>query len=206
MTALATAPRPAPRTSSAIQGPRPLQWTVRQYHDLFEHGFFHDQHVFLIDGVVYEEPQMNPAHATSISKGAKTLESAFQSGFYVRVQMPLVLGLMTDPQPDLAVVAGTYQDYASRHPTTAALVLEISYTSLVFDQINKASLYAAAGIADYWIVDLNNRRLEVRRRPIPDAAQPHGFAYADLTTLLPGDSVSPLAAPQVSIRVVDLLP
>jgi Uma2 family endonuclease len=206
MTALATFPRPAPKAPSAILNPRPFQWTARQYHDLYEHGFFRDRHAFLIDGVIFEEPQMNPAHATGISKGAKTLESAFQTGFYVRAQMPLLLGLMTDPQPDLAVVAGSYLDYVARHPTTAALVLEISNTSLAFDQIDKASLYAAAGIADYWIVDLNNRRLEVRRRPIPDAAQPHGFTYADLTTLLPGDSIVPLAAPQVSIRVDELLP
>ena len=87
-----------------------------------------------------------------------------------------------------------------------SLIVEVSDSSLKYDQHDKASLFAAAGIADYWNINLIDRRLEIRRRPVADATQPFGFAYADVTLHGPNDVVSPLAAPTAQIRVADLLP
>jgi Uma2 family endonuclease len=170
----------APRAS-----PGPHRWTLAQFYRLGELDFFQGQKVMLIDGEIWT---MSPL------------------GFTVRGQLPLELGQSTDPEPDLAVVSGDTRTYRQQHPKTAVLVVEISDTSLSFDQYEKASLYAAAGIADYWIVNLVDGRLEVRRDPRPDPAQPFGHAYAGLTYHPPGASVAPLAIPGVRVAVSDLLP
>jgi Uma2 family endonuclease len=82
-------------------------------------------------------------------------------------------------------------------------VVEVSQTTLRYDRREKASFYAAHGIADYWVVDLVHRPLEVRRSPHPDATQTHGFAYTDLTVFNPTDTVTPLALPGAAIPVAD---
>ena len=91
-------------------------------------------------------------------------------------------------------------------PATAILVVEVADTSLTVDTGDKAELYAAGGIADYWVVDLNNRVLIVRRDPRPDPASQSGSSYATVLRLLPGQTVSPLAATQPTVNVADLLP
>ncbi len=119
--------------------------------------------------------------------------------------MSLALGRSIDPVPDLAVVAGSPRDYLQK-PTTAVLVIEISDSSLDYDTTTKASLYASAGIADYWVLDLKNRRLLVYRDPIADAAAPFQFNYANIIEASAGAMVSPLALPAGKIAVADLLP
>jgi Uma2 family endonuclease len=102
-------------------------------------------------------------------------------------------------------VPGKARDY-SAHPTTALFIVEISDTTLSHDRNRKGSLYAAARIQDYWIVNLVDRQLEVYRDPVPDPAQPFGMSYSQRTILAPGDTVSPLALPQAQIAVADLFP
>ena len=86
------------------------------------------------------------------------------------------------------------------------LVIEVSDTTLDSDTTVKAELYATAGIADYWVLDLNNRRLLIFRDPAPLPAGLGGTAYRTHLTLGPADAISPLAAPTVSFRVAELLP
>ncbi len=147
---------------------------------------------------------MNPPHATALHKSTKTLERAFATGHQVRAQLPLDLEPFSKPFPDLAVVVGNFEDYATEHPTTAVLVVEVSDQTLFEDITTQAELYASAGIADYWVVDIPNRQLRVFRDPgpIPDG----GSAYRTERAFGPGESVAPLAAPGTSIAVADLLP
>jgi aryl-alcohol dehydrogenase-like predicted oxidoreductase len=109
-------------------------------------------------------------------------------------------------EPDVAVVAGSIGDYADAHPTTAVLVIEVADTSLAFDRTAKASLYAKAGIPEYWMLNLAVRCLAVSRDPRPDASQPYGFGYATQFTVEASGSVSPLALPEAVIQVADMLP
>ncbi len=106
----------------------------------------------------------------------------------------------------MAVVAGKPRDYLTSHPTTAALVVEVADTTLAFDRRQKGSLYARAGILDYWIVNLVNRVLEVYRLPAADASAPLGYSYRERIRLTAGEAVSPLAFPAATIAVADLLP
>jgi Putative restriction endonuclease len=136
---------------------------------------------------------------------SEVLRAAFGAGWRVRVQMPLVLGQSTDPEPDLALVAGSARG-TTAHPTSAALVVEVSDASLRYDTTVKQSLYAAAGIADYWVLDVTGRRVLVFRDPRLDPSQPHGHGYATQAVHAPGAAVHPLAVPTAAVPVADLLP
>ncbi len=198
MTALLNPPTLRTRTHG-----QPLRWTVKQFHDLGDAGAFDNRRAYLIDGIIYEQGMMNGPHATSMMLGNDVFRSLFPLGWVIRDQLPLVFGLHTDPMPDFAIVRGGPRDFPT-HPTTAALVVEVADTTLNTDLTEKAELYAVAGITEYWVLDLNARVLHVLRDPGPLAA--NGTAYRDQRTLTPDDAVSPLAAPDASVKVADLLP
>ena len=117
-----------------------------------------------------------------------------------------LLSAVRSPRPD-RVVAGTPDDYQD-HPTAAdvALVMEVSDTTVGYDQTKKAPLYARAGVAEYWILILKTRTLEVRRDPIVLSEGPTGYGYRTLTLYRETDTVTPLNAGTAVIPVAGLLP
>ena len=157
-----------------------------------------DARVELVEGIIYDMTPQNSGHAMSVNLTAEALRSAFP-GRYVRIQFPLALGSHSEPEPDVAVVPGGPRDYPDSHPSTALLVVEVADSSLLHDRKRKLPVYAAAGIAEVWILDLKRKALEVYRDPASDA-------YRSRTVLRGGESVSPLAGSGVSIAVADLLP
>jgi Uma2 family endonuclease len=185
--------------------PQPRRWTCAEFHRMGDLGLFEGRRAMLIDGVILEEGPMNPPHRIALELTAEVIRAAFGSGWRFPVQMPLLLGQWIDPEPDIAVVAGSARG-TTAHPTTAALVVEVSDTSLRFDLSEKMSLYAAGGIAEYWVVDVTGRALHVFRDPAPDATAPHGHAYATHRTLAEADAITPLAVPAARVAVKDLLP
>jgi len=188
------------------RGPAPRKrWTLEEFHLLCGIPKFENHKMILVDGEILDMPNPNPPHDIGVGQTEEALRSAFGDGFWVRVQMALVLGLATDPMPDLAVVPGPRRKYTT-HPTSAFLVAEVSDSSLAYDTGDKSNLYAAGGIPDYWVVDVVNRCLHVFRDPVADADEPHGFRYGSQTTLASTDTVNPLHAPQFTITVADLLP
>jgi Uma2 family endonuclease len=168
-------------------------------------GWFEGRRAFLIDGVILENGPMDPPHAIGLELTEIAIRATFGTGWRVRVQMPLHVNQFNDPLPDLLVLAGNPRDVIA-HPTTAALVIEVADSSLDTDITEKAELYATAGIADYWVLDLNGRRLFVFRDPVALPAGLGATAYRTQLTLNPTDHVSPLAAPAASILVSELLP
>lgn len=185
--------------------PRSKRWTAAEFHRVSDTGVFEGQNLILIDGEVLQTPSPNPPHDMALILLDAVLRACFPTGHVFRTQMSLVLGQITDPVPDYAVVAGSARDFVQK-PTTAVLVAEVSDSSLDYDTRDKASLYASAAIADYWVVDLVNRQLVVMRDPIVDATHRFGFRYATVTTLAVGQRASPLAAPAASVAVADLMP
>lgn len=184
--------------------PGPKRWTVREFHRLWEQGFFSERKTILLDGEIIDMPIPGPKHNKGVGKGDYALKRIFVGNYWVRVQLPLVLGLWTDPVPDLSVVDGTPDDYDT-NPSTALLAVEVSDTTLTID-LEKALLYAAAGIREYWIVDLNSRLLIVHRDPQPDPESTSGFNYKSVDRLIEAANVSPLALPSAKIDVSELLP
>ncbi|QJW97879.1 hypothetical protein FTUN_5459 [Frigoriglobus tundricola] len=148
---------------------------------------------------------INWPHVVGCRKTAVLLEQVFAGVARVsRNEQPLALE-ESDPQPDVMAVAGRFEEDAD-HPTTALLVVEVADSTLPRDTTAKAELYATAGIADYWVLDIENRQLHVFRDPqlLPE----NRAATAYRTNLTPGptDRVSPLAAPTATVLVSDLLP
>ena len=185
--------------------PGPRYWTREEYYRLADLGFFQGQHAERIGGQIMVMSPQNFPHYAAIDKAAEVLRGVFGPGYWVRTQAPLELGQSSDPEPDVSVVAGRREDY-SDHPTAAVLVVEVSDTTLAFDRGDKANLYAAAGITDYWVIDVNGRRVEVYRDPKPDPARPFGAWYTKVTVYGPADVITPLAAPTARIAGTDLLP
>lgn len=192
--------------TKTAEEPRRFRWTRGEYYRMAEMGLFDGRRVELIGGEIFEMSPQQSDHAEAVTLAQETMMQVFGQGYRVRVQLPLSLGLESDPEPDVAVVAGVPHGFRHAHPTTALLIVEVAESTLSFDRTEKASLYASAGITDYWIVNLVDRQLEVRRNPIPAPAQLYGWEYAQITILTAADSVSPLAAPQASVAVANLLP
>lgn len=189
----------------AIHERKTRRWSRIEYERLIDLGVFQPSDpIELIGGeLMVAEPQGAP-HYTSIRKTARVLERAFGAAWDVRTQGPIGLDEESEPEPDVAVVPGEPEDYRSSHPSRAALVVEVSESSLAFDRGHKASVYARAGIPDYWIVNLVDGVLEIYREPAPDPGAPFGARYARREVLDPSRQVSPLAAPHARIQVRDL--
>jgi Uma2 family endonuclease len=178
-----------------------------EYYRILDLGWFEGHRVELIGGEILEMPAQKNFHAMAIKATEVALENAFGTGFWVRVQASLDLRPHSTPDPDLAVVIGNFRTHNPNvNPTTALLIVEVSDTTLGYDRGPKGSLYAASGIADYWIVNLVGSQLEVYRNPLADVNERFGFRFDQRTTLSAGDLVAPLALPNVQIAVADLLP
>lgn len=188
-------------------GTHPRRWTRAEYDRLIEVGFFQPgDPVELIGGdLMVAEPQ-SAEHYTAIRKCAKALEAAFGPGWEVRTQGPICLDDESEPEPDVAVVPGRLEDYSRAHPSQSVLSVEVAVSSLADDREHKGSLYARAGLADYWVLNLIDRVLEVYREPILDAAAPYGWRYAKRETVTPSGRIAPLAAPGTMVAVEDFLP
>ena len=184
--------------------PGRIKWTVDEFDRLAELGAFGERKIELLDGEIYEKMSQNEPHARTIMLLQYKLIQVLPSSLVVRVQLPLRLE-SSKPEPDIAVVSGSLRDPVQM-PTTARLIVEVSDTTLVTDRDVKTGTYAHAGVEEYWIVDLNARRLEVRREPRADATQPGGFGYRTLLLLNDTDTLAPLALPQTSFSVADVLP
>jgi Uma2 family endonuclease len=186
---------------------RTRRFTRAEYERLIDLGVFQPgEPIELIGGeLIVAEPQ-GAAHYTAICNTASALQTAFGAGWYARMQGPIGLDDESEPEPDIAVVPGAPRDYARAHPERAVLTVEVAESSLALDRRHKGSLYARAGLPDYWIVNLIDRVLEVYRGPVEDPAAPFGWRYAEREVLDAFARVSPLAAPQSSVSVSQLLP
>jgi Uma2 family endonuclease len=189
-----------------LEEPKARLWTREEFYQMLDMGLFSEQRVELLEGEIVEMPAQRNLHAAAIALAEDALKAAFGSSFWVRNHASLDLTPISVLDPDLAVVVGSPRSCPPDNPASALLIVEVGDTTLRFDRIRKASLYARVGIADYWILNLVDRQLEIRRVPVADNTQDYGFRYADEMILLENESATPLAAPGARIAVSDLLP
>jgi Uma2 family endonuclease len=166
-------------------------------------GGFQDRRVELVEGEIIDMAPIGEAHAAVTDPLAEVLRAAFGPGFAVRTQAPIALGddsKPSEPQPDIAVVVGSWRDYLTRTPGPAdiRLIVEISDTTLVADQTIKFCLYASADIPEYWIVHIPDACIEVYR-------EPGAIGYASKSTFSAGNVISPIAADK-TVPVGEFLP
>lgn len=185
--------------------PERRPWTRKEYERAIDLGLFGpDEKLELIEGEILKKmAPMNTPHTTGIALCTRALRTAFPIGHYLRIQMPLATSDLSEPEPDVAVVIGDERDYEEAHPNTAVLVVEVADSSVNYDRTVKAALYAQAGVPEYWVLNLRERRLEVYRQP-DAAADP--ARYTMTFRLAESETVVPLAALSAVISVSDLLP
>ncbi|HEX3482732.1 MAG TPA: Uma2 family endonuclease [Kofleriaceae bacterium] len=167
-----------------------------EYDRLIELGVFDDERVELIRGVLVKRSPQGAPHASTVQKLPELLIARLQERGEVRVQLPLALSDDTEPEPDVAVVP--LGEYETEHPRTALLIIEVADSTLKKDR-GKATVYASAGIVEYWIVNLGARAVEAY-------SSPEGDRYAEVRTLRTGDCLRPLALHDVALAVAEILP
>lgn len=167
-----------------------------EYDRLVELGMFEDERVELLRGVLIKMSPQLAAQASTVARLNQLLMAALQGRFGLRIQSPLALSDDSEPEPDVAIVA--LGNYDVEHPHTALLVVEVSDTTLRRDR-GKASLYALAGIPEYWIVNLGARTVEVY-------SSPDGDRYADARTMRAGDTLRPALLADGALAVAEILP
>ncbi|HEV8638173.1 MAG TPA: Uma2 family endonuclease [Chloroflexota bacterium] len=182
-------------------------WTVDEYERMIRLGVLgEDERLELIEGeIVCMAPQDLP-HANGIRRADRAVRRAFAGRGTVAMQLPLRLGEGSRPEPDVSVVAEPVPEDDEPRKLTPLLVVEVASSSLAYDRNEKASLYAKAGVPDYWIVNLLDAQLEVHRDPAELPSGRYGFGYRTRTIYRPGDAVAPLAAPEGRIQVEELFP
>ena len=159
-----------------------------------------DERVELIQGVLVEMSPQHRAHARVIEWLTRHLNRSLGDEYAVLPQLPLTLGEFSEPEPDVSVVPARRASADTEHPKEAYLVVEVSRGSLKADRQVKGAMYASAGIPEYWIVNLDERVLEVYRDPERTAGR-----YRQRLDLGPAESVEALAVAGLSVRVADLL-
>lgn len=175
------------------------RWTRERYERAIAAGVFEeDDRIELIDGEVVTMSPQSSKHSTGIRLLERALRSAYGAGYVVDAQLPLALGTVSEPEPDVAVVRGSPRDFIDAHPTSAVMVVEVADTSLGKDRSVKKALYARHGIPEYWILNLNDEALEIYRDPTGDT-------YATKRTLQRGDAVKPPEGTD-ALALDDLLP
>lgn len=182
------------------------RFTVEEYAKMGDAGIFSPgERVELIEGEIFAWCPPTPSQAFRTQGLTSALVYAFGKTHAVRVQLPLTLNDLSEPEPDFALVSRSPKFSGPRHPDHADLVIEIAHSSLPFDRREKSSLYAKAGIRDYWILNLKKSRLEVRRDPVEDDQAPYGWDYSTLQILAPGQTVSPLFSPEQTFEVSQIV-
>ncbi len=177
------------------------RFTVADFLRMTEVDLFgENSRVELLWGEVVEMSPIYVTHIAILNRLVWLLTNALGRGVIVSVQNPVRLSDESLPQPDVAVLR--FQDgfYGERHigPDDVFLLVEVADSSLKYDRRVKSKLYGAAGIADYWIVNLRDRQIEVYREPRPDG-------YRTMTRYAPGEMLSPLAFPDINLKVDEII-
>ena len=182
-------------TAEVALSPMTYRFTVKDYHRMAEADIFEpDDRVELVDGEVVAMSPIGTRHAACVTRLSHLLWGRIGDRAIVSVQCPIQVGEFSEPQPDLAVLRPRDNFYADHHPTPPDihLLVEVADSSLRHDLARKSPLYIAGGVTEVWVVDLVSDTVHVTR--------------GDQTVQLrAGDSVAPLAFPELVLEVAAIL-
>jgi Uma2 family endonuclease len=184
------------------------QLDLDEYQTLIEHGFFRpEERVELVQGYLIAMSPINPPHAGTLTRLATAFTLRLNKRAIVRTQSPIVLpGLKSQPEPDLVLAQPRSDGYDRRHPSPEEilLVVEISDSTLKYDQEEKKRQYAAAGIVEYWLFNLIDLLVEVYRQPF--VSETGEADFQSKTVYRPGQRIAPALFPKTWIRLEDIFP
>ena len=181
--------------------PQRRKVTIGEYHKMGKAGILsRDDRVELIDGEIVQMPPIGVPHASHVGRISHVLSLALGSLALVWVQNPVRLGDRSEPVPDIMLLRPRDDFYAERHPiaTDVLLVIEVSDSTLAYDQRTKLPLYALHQIPEAWIVDLNHKLVHVNREPTAN-----GYGYSE--PFARGRSITISAFPDSTFAVESLL-
>lgn len=176
------------------------KFTVEEYHLLARAGILkEDDRVELLEGEIVEMSPIGSRHAACVDRLNRVF-SRLGERTIVRVQSPLRLGDLAEPQPDLALLRPRSDFYATAHPgpEDVLLVVEVAETSSDYDRQIKIPFYARWGIPEAWLVDLEQDHVEVYRDPSPDG-------YRDVRVVTRSEALAPAVSPDLDLRAQDVL-
>lgn len=176
-------------------------FTTDEYECMAETGLLgEDERIELVGGEIVRMAAMGTRHARCIQRLTERLVLRLQGVASVRVQLPIMIPDLDEPEPDLAVVRRRDDDYLEGHPTPAdvLIAIEVSDTSLAYDRRVKLPLYARAGIPEAWLTDLAGDAVERHTEP-----SPHG--YRRVERFGRGETITSATLPQLSLSVDEVL-
>jgi Uma2 family endonuclease len=189
---------PAPESQGKPAG----LYTVERYLRLADEGVLGpEDRVELLEGVIVAMSPSNTPHDAGVMRASHALWLAVAGRAVVRVQLSLVVGRRSVPEPDVAVVPGLVSDYDRRRPTSALLAVEVADSSIKQDRLTKGPIYAAADVPEYWIVNIRDQQVEVHRSPDPESRR-----YRVVVIARRGERLELAALPGATVAVDDLLP
>lgn len=168
--------------------------SVDEYHRLNEFSE-NGRRTELIRGLLIQKMSKSPLHSAIAKRLYDSIAAILPEGFVVRREDPLTLA-DSEPEPDVAVVRGSEAEFFIAHPSTAELVIEVAVSSSALDREN-ATLYAEAGVQEYWIILGNDRQVEVYWRP-------QNGRYQETRFFGPNDLIQCLRIPAFRVRVAEL--
>jgi Uma2 family endonuclease len=192
----------APERPSPPQPPRKL-WTRAEISAFEATGLWTGQHLELIEGELISKMGKKPPHVEGVARMTRRLLKIFDE-VLVYSEAPIDVAPedipTSQPEPDVIVMKAAFAGFRATTPQPGelALVVEVADTTLNFDLTVKAGLYARAAIQEYWVLDLNGRRMIVHR-------QPEGGLYRSITVFGENETLSPLAAPDKELLIRDVL-
>lgn len=154
--------------SATIQIQR-RRFTVAEYHRMVEASILtEDDRVELIDGEIRQMGPIDPVHAAGVKRLNQLLTNRLMNRFIISVQDPIRLDDLNEPEPDLAILRWHDDFYEQQHPTPGdvLVLIEVANTSIVYDRTEKLPRYAAAGIAEVWLVNVARRTIEQYANPV----------------------------------------
>jgi Uma2 family endonuclease len=159
-----------------------------------------DSRIELIEGEIIEMAPIGSHHSSHLKRINKLFSTLVKEAAIIAVQDPLQLSDLSEPEPDFMLLRPVPDFYYEKQPNAndVLLLIEVADSSLAYDQNQKLRLYALHGVAEYWLLNLNDNCLEVYRKP-------NGEVYAEKTTLYKGDSITLSQLPDISIQVADIL-
>ncbi|MFI5456014.1 MAG: Uma2 family endonuclease [Isosphaerales bacterium] len=180
-----------------------FRMTVDQYESLVESGVLDGQPVELIDGLLVKKLGEKPPHVIACEATRDELLPLIPRGWRLTIEAPVRIPDFDEPEPDLAIVRGTREDYEDHHPGPAdlGLLIEVADTTLDRDRGEKRAAYARGGVATYWIINLVDRQLEIYTDPAPTGYQRERILKSDeqVAVMIDGTEIGRTA-------ISDLLP
>lgn len=176
-------------------------FTTAEYHQMLEAGILNeDDRVELIEGELYEMSPIGSRHAAAVNRLTEILGEQLRGIVIVSVQNPIELSEYSEPQPDLTLLKRRDDFYSHSHPTPADILvaIEVSDTTHERDRSLKLPTYAGAGVAETWLVDLFNDRIEVH-------SQPAGGIYQEIKIILRDQPLVSKSIPQLQLKAEDIL-